>query len=619
MRKWLQPISTKLVYYCIVLSAVAALLTFTNSSRFVDRLTEDVFYQDPVPLDGNVVVVGITAEDLDRFGKWPWDRAVLAQTVEQLNAEKDSRPAAIGVDVMFSSNSGSESDRRLVDACSAENVVTACSVNFDTLFTFNEDGSADVDDFGVASVILPFAELAAVAPTGHVNAMYDSDGVLRHHLWSVPDGSGGELMSMPWLLYQRYCKTWGLTADFDPPRSAQGFWYVEYSSLPGGYFEYSVSDIYDGDFDTQTLAGAVVLIGPWDTGLSDDFVTSVDHAERMYGVEYLANVLRCMIDGRAVQEVGRAGQLVVLGFFTLVISLLFFSLNLRIGAMLYLLSCLGSVGACMAAWYQGYLLHLLWPMWACTLGFLSCIVQHYWVAQREKRFIRTTFEHYVDPGILNELLKEGSDALGLHGKTADVAVLFVDVRGFTSLSEILRPEQVVQLLNRYLTLTSDCVFQNCGTLDKFVGDCTMAFWGAPLPCADAVGQACQAAMDMVRGAEALSQALETEFGYTLKFGVGVHFGEAVVGNIGSTKRMDYTVIGDVVNTASRLESNAPPDCVYISALVRQMLGDRAVARRLEKNLHLKGKAVSVEVYQLLEMKERDYPQSLEGNGMVSEK
>ena len=200
-----------------------------------------------------------------------------------------------------------------------------------------------------------------------------------------------------------------------------------------------------------------------------------------------------------------------------------------------------------------------------------------------------------------ELLRKGSDALELGGKTYDIAVLFVDIRGFTSMSESLDPPTVVEIINRYLTLTTECIMRHHGTLDKFVGDCTMAFWNAPLPQEDPIYLACCAAMDMVEGSKALGQELMERFGRSVSFGVGVHYGPAVVGNIGAPKRMDYTAIGDTVNTASRLESNAPAGTIYISRVVADALGDRAKTTSLGGTIKLKGKAEGFEILTLDEL------------------
>jgi adenylate cyclase len=230
------------------------------------------------------------------------------------------------------------------------------------------------------------------------------------------------------------------------------------------------------------------------------------------------------------------------------------------------------------------------------------VALNYFRASLEKRHITDTFGRYVDPAILKELLVKGGAAEDLGGKTFNIAVLFVDIRGFTTMSESLDPPTVVEIINQYLTLTTECIMRHHGTLDKFVGDCTMAFWNAPLPQEDPVYLACCAAMDMVEGSKALGEELMQRFGRTVSFGVGINWGPAVVGNIGAPLRMDYTAIGDTVNTAARLEANAPGGKILISRAVADILGDRAVTTSLGDSIKLKGKAEGFEILTLDELK-----------------
>ena len=216
----------------------------------------------------------------------------------------------------------------------------------------------------------------------------------------------------------------------------------------------------------------------------------------------------------------------------------------------------------------------------------------------EKQRIEDTFGRYVDPSIMKELLREGVSAEELKGRNVQIAVMFADIRGFTALSEQMQPEQVVEILNECLTVTSRSVKKYGGTLDKYMGDCTMAFWGAPLPCEDAVYKACRAAMDLICGARPLADRLFRKFGKKVSYGIGIHTGPAVVGNIGSPDRMDYTAVGDTVNTASRLEAKADSGKIYISGAVASALGARAAMTSLGKNIHLKGKAEGIEILTL---------------------
>ena len=206
---------------------------------------------------------------------------------------------------------------------------------------------------------------------------------------------------------------------------------------------------------------------------------------------------------------------------------------------------------------------------------------------------------------MNQLLDGGKKSLDLGGKLQNIAVLFVDIRGFTSMSEELPPATVVEILNRYLTLTAECVRKNHGTLDKFVGDCTMAFWNAPIQQKNSVYLACKAAMDMIKNSKKLNDELLEKYGRKISFGIGVHWGSAVVGNIGTTFRMDYTAIGDTVNTAARLESNAPGGTVLISEAVKKILGSQANVVSLGNEIKLKGKTDDFEIFMLKSLNEME--------------
>ena len=177
-------------------------------------------------------------------------------------------------------------------------------------------------------------------------------------------------------------------------------------------------------------------------------------------------------------------------------------------------------------------------------------------------------------------------------------MLFVDIRGFTKLSEELAPEQVVEMLNEYLSLTTESIFANGGTLDKFIGDATMAVFNAPMDLPDYKEKAVRAALDIVRGAEKINERIKEKIGREVAFGVGVHCGTAVVGNIGCETRMDYTAIGDTVNTASRLEGKALGGQVVISEALYRSLETKLITEPLGA-MELKGKAEPLQVYSVL--------------------
>lgn len=190
------------------------------------------------------------------------------------------------------------------------------------------------------------------------------------------------------------------------------------------------------------------------------------------------------------------------------------------------------------------------------LIYLYQLISGYLAEILKRRKVVNAFKKYVAPQIVDEISKKGDFEIVLGGENRHIAVLFVDIRGFTPMSESLEPEQVVEILNEYLNLTTQSIFKNGGTLDKFIGDATMAVFNAPFNLDDYIYRSVCTALDIAAGSDELEKKLMERFGKSVSFGIGVNCGQAVVGNIGCEFRMDYTAIGDTVNTAARLESNA---------------------------------------------------------------
>ena len=590
----------------------AAILTAIAAFGILDQpdyTVSDFVYQSPAATDGQIVVIGMDQRAVDAFGPMPWPRTVIAQAIEYLNKDPERKPAAIGIDILFVGNSADpEADAALVEAAGkGGNVLFASAGTFGSGLV-NTGSDFYIDTKAVLAWDRPFDELREVSYTGHINAMADADSIVRHAMLYVDVPEIGRVYSFSRTLYEMYAERHGIQPTALPKTDAKGFFYIPFTAGPGSYYDsVSVADLLEGTVSPGYFAGKIVLIGPYAAGMQDEYRTSMDHAAPMYGIEIQANLIDAYRNGFYPHEVHETAQLVIL---FLVSGLCFWWLWDRkvLHALLtWLILCALWVGLCFGLYrLAGLVFHVLWVPLAATLVFIASVALNYFRASLEKRHITDTFGRYVDPAILKELLVKGGAAEDLGGKTFEIAVLFVDIRGFTTMSESLDPPTVVEIINQYLTLTTECIMRHHGTLDKFVGDCTMAFWNAPLPQEDPVYLACCAAMDMVEGSKALGAQLQERFGRTVSFGVGVHFGPAVVGNIGAPKRMDYTAIGDTVNTASRLESNAPGSTIYISRAVADALGDRAKTTSLGGSVKLKGKAEGFEVLTLdsLEMEER---------------
>ena len=565
----------------------------------MDNRLSDALYQERRGTDGRIAIVGIDQRSLEALGPFgTWDRRILAKTVSYLN-QGDIRPAVIGLDVLLAGETGTEGDLLLAEAAgTGENVVTAAAGTFGSSLVTAADGTFYLDDFTVKSFDEPYKALRDVTAQGHINAMYDKDGILRHQLLELGLPDGRVFPSFALTIARKYIQQEGGREAGLPPVDSRGFWYLNYSGLPEDYSEFiSIVDLLEENIPPEYFADRIVLIGPYAAGLGDQYITSADRGDPMYGVEIQANAIHALLEGDYKEEPGAGIQLAVLFLVLAAAGAWFKSSRLAGGGAVWLAGSFAYVIIAKAAYEKGMVLRILWIPLGLTLFFGASVMIHYGKAVLEKQRVTATFKRYAAPEIVDEILRQGTQSLELGGKLTQLAVLFVDIRGFTSMSEALEPGQVVEVLNSYLTLVSSSIKNHGGTLDKFIGDAAMAFWGAPLAQEDYVMKAVLAALDMAKEADRLGDQLEARFGRRLTFGTGIHTGPAVVGNVGAPDRMDYTAIGDTVNTASRLESNAPGGKIYISAAVANALEGRINAKAIG-SIRLKGKAGEFQVLEL---------------------
>ena len=579
-------------------AVIVTILCGTGLFNNPDLFVCDELYQTPEALPGDIKVIGIDEADFKEFGPYnTWDRTVIASALEALAQDPDNLPAVVAVDALYAGETDPEADARLAAACSKlGNVVMATEASVGRKTTYS-DNKFIFDDYAVLNYEEPYDALKEVTDQGHINTMYDKDGILRHGVLYL-DSDKGRVYSLPFVAAKKYAEQNGFSIE-EPPVDSRGRYYLSYSASPGDFYEdVSLSKLINGEVPSSYYSGKIVFIGPYASGLQDAFFTPIARAKEMYGVEFHANAAQAMLDGRYKTEAPAIAQLAVL----FVISFAFFLFcdgkKLRFSIPVLIVLAALSVLASVWLYSAGVIVHALWIPLSLVLLFIASVAANYIRAVIARQHVTRTFERYVAPNIVGEILKEGEENLKLGGKLCDIAVLFVDIRGFTTMSERLSPEEVVHILNQYLTMTSSCIEEHNGTLDKFIGDATMAFWGAPLEDDDPVYHAALTALYIVDGAARLSDKLKEETGEVLNVGVGVHYGPAVVGNMGSERRMDYTAIGDTVNTSARLEANAPAGTVYISRAVADKLKGRMSFETLGDSIKLKGKAEGFEILKL---------------------
>lgn len=580
---------------CVVCALVAFLITFFDVLGSVDKTVEDILYHKASGTSDKIRIIKIDDKTMNKLGDFSeWDRSVYADLMDKLCVSEDVRPAVIGFDILFSSAKEAESDKRFADACKEHgNVVCGFSYVFTKQLETDENGNLVEDTMAVEDRVVPYAALRASTEQGFVNALMDNDdSIIRSSFLYFDEEDGKRTKSFSAKIYEKYMESQGQEVKYPTDENTMSF---KYSGKSAGYENVSLCDVLDGTVPAKAFDDCIVLVGAYAAGMMDAYFVPVARGEQMYGVEIHANVVQAIMEEKTLEPVPVWMDCII----AVVITILLVVICSRIGVVKIVIICLVTVVAkLVAGWFlfqEGYTWNNLTVPCVAMIIALYNIVMNYYRARMVKARIEKAFSKYVAPQVVSDIAKDGEFELRLGGENRDVAVLFVDIRGFTTLSESLQPEKVVDILNGYLELTTRSIFRHGGTLDKFIGDATMAVFNAPYDTEDYVYKAILTAWDIVQGGNRIEQEYVARYGKQVGFGVGVHCGPAVVGNIGCDFRMDYTAIGDTVNTASRLEGNAPRGSVYISSAVYERVKDRITVEEIGQ-IPLKGKVNGVFVY-----------------------
>jgi len=373
------------------------------------------------------------------------------------------------------------------------------------------------------------------------------------------------------------------------------------------YRQYSMGDVLDGTVPPETFKDKIVLLGPTAVAIGDVRPTPFQSTDYM-GVEIHANVIDNLLHnderGRGFLSRGALEEMIDL-FFIVAFGV---GLGFVFARLKPLYSAFSVVVALALFGYIVYFAFAHFGMWLYAVVPAGTLILNYGAItsyrmvteEREKRKIRKTFERYVSPGVIRLIEKDPKRYFKPGGESKELSIMFSDIRDFTRLSEGMTPDELVTFLNEYLGEMTDIVFQRWGTLDKYIGDALMAFWGSPFPQADHATRACSAALDMTTRLSELNLKWEAEGRKTISIGLGINTDRVNVGNMGSKTRFAWTCMGDGVNTASRLEGQNKQyhSSIIIGENTYAQVRDQFVCRELDR-IKVKGKTKPVKIYELM--------------------
>lgn len=612
-------------------------------------------------VDPRIIIVDIDEKSLQERekggeGRWPWPRDRLALLVNRLF--NDYEVALTGFDVIFSERDESSGIRtinelakkQLKDNASfqAQYPRIQAALNYDAQFAESIKDKAVILGFSFLSSgdstkkgELPVTELttqeipitlvspmkrdgytanlsllqSSAADGGHINPIVDPDGIIRripmliqygdryyeslglatarNLLGSLPikpllDGNSRGLGDLEIL------DVGGALLPVDPELAS----YIPYRG-PYKSFEYiSASDVLNKSIPKDKLEGKIVLIGTTAPGLLDLRATPMGN---LYpGVEIHANVIAGILDGTIKQAPlwTQAANL-------LLVTLLGFGLALLLPFLSPLWSSIAAVlviGGVSAlnlySFAAGYVLPAASLLSALLFIYLMNIAYGYFVESRGKRQITGLFGQYVPPELVDEMAQDPT-SFSMEGESRDLTILFSDVRGFTTISESLDAKTLSEFINAFLTPFTKVIYKNRGTIDKYMGDCIMAFWGAPIKDENHARHGLVSAFEMLKAMDILNEEFKQRGWPPIKVGIGLNSGKVSVGNMGSEIRLAYTVMGDAVNLASRLEGITKEygAAIIIGDETRKQLPD-LIAREVDK-VRVKGKDIAVTIYEPL--------------------
>jgi len=569
----------------------------------------------------DIIIVDTEEEFFDEYGSWPLKRSDIAKLttlIKKLGAE------VIALDMLMDFPNGYGEDPILAEALeSAGNTIVVAQLEFD-------------GDGNFQGVNHPTETLKVATESGYTNHTLIGNKMSRVRFFpeEIEESNVWPFAIKTLAMYKgvepKLEDGQLIIGDISVPLDHFNDLWVDLPALPpnamflakdtpagisAGEILFDLQDIPDDEWDEETeelqdlIAGKIVLVGDTSEVSHDIFTSPIGE---VYGIEFLADTIYTLMNNAPIRPAGDFTEILV--FAVLFIAFVLVTMIPKYeNALFFLIIALYVAFGFYMYVYHGIAFSMSYSLIACflTTGIINLYL--FMMERKQKGFIKGAFSQYLSPTVIDQIV-ENPDMLQLGGEKREMTPFFSDIQGFSTISEGLTPEELVQLLNEYLTAMCDIVSSYHGTIDKFEGDAIIAFWGAPLELPDHATIACHAAIDMQKKNEEMRKTLREQNRPMLYTRIGMSSGSVVVGNMGSADRMDYTMMGDVVNLAARLEgvNKFYQTFTMIPQSTYELAKDDIDTRQLDV-IRVVGKKEPISVYEVLERKNQT---SSEKSGVV---
>lgn len=624
-----------------------------ESFSSIDNRLRDFYFisRGKIQTSQNVVIVDIDEKSIHNLGQWPWQRNKFAKVLDNLTK---AGAGIIGLDIVFAEHDNSSPRKVLkdlnlsLDAPDYDEILAKSLASSPTIagyvFNMTKDEIKPSDGASIPGIfvernkdeqeflLMPYRPILNIPilqdnvySSGFFNTIPDTDsGIIR----SVPLLMKYDYVVYPSLALEMIRNAYGINkviveydknigalgvslGDMHIPTDMFGRIFVNFRG-PSRTFRYiSAYDIYTNNFDPSLVKGKFVLVGTSAAGLLDLRAMPFDSVYP--GVEIHANVIDNILQKDFISRPSwlSGPELLMIFLIPVILSVIFAFSSAIISLLFFSLTIFGFLSFNYYMLFeQGLIFNTLYVLLGALFAFIFSLASNYFLETRQKNMIKNKFASKVSMGVMEDILKNSGQDF-LLGIEKEISIFFSDIRSFTNISEkIAEPKKLLFLLNNYLEPMTSNIVASKGTIDKYIGDAIMAYWNAPLDLANHADVAVSSAIDQlayldevnaqIRSNPDFSSLVETFGQNPLDIGIGINTGLAVVGEIGSKQRSDYTIIGDSVNLASRVEGY----CKYygsrlnITGFTLEKLKKDYVTRRLDR-IRVKGKQKPIELYQVL--------------------